>query len=50
VDANLSWEATPKLSLAFAVDNLLDEDYEEAVGFPAVGLRARLAARYRFGG
>ena len=50
VDANLQWQATERLRLALAVDNLLDEDYEEAIGFPAPDLRARFSARYRFGG
>ena len=31
-----------------AIDNLLDEQYEEAVGFPAAGTRSRLAAKYAF--
>jgi outer membrane cobalamin receptor len=50
VDANLQWQATPRLRFAIAVDNLLDENYEEAIGFPAPDLRARFSARYRFGG
>ncbi|UCG72395.1 MAG: TonB-dependent receptor [Chromatiales bacterium] len=50
VDANLRWQATDRLGFALAVDNLLDEDYEEAVGFPAADIRARFSARYRFGG
>lgn len=50
VDLNLSWMITPRLRLALAVDNLLDGDYEEAVGFPAAGIRPRLGVRYRFGG
>ena len=50
VDVSLSWSVTPRLRLALAVDNLLDGDYEEAVGFPAGGIRPRLGARYLFGG
>lgn len=50
VDTNLQWQATERLRLALAVDNLLDENYEEAAGFPAPDLRARFSARYRFGG
>lgn len=49
VDLNLAWAVTPRLRLALAVDNLLDASYEEAIGFPAAGIRPRLAARYRFG-
>lgn len=50
VDLSLGWQATPRLRLALAVDNLLDADYEEAIGFPAPGVRPRLAVKYRFGG
>lgn len=50
VDLNVGWQATPRLRIALAVDNLLDADYAEAIGFPAPGLRPRLSARYRFGG
>lgn len=49
VDANLRWQATDRLGFALAIDNLFDEDYEEAVGFPAADIRARLSARFRFG-
>lgn len=48
VDMSVTWQATDALSLGAAVDNLLDEEYHEAVGFPAAGTRARLGARYRF--
>jgi outer membrane cobalamin receptor len=50
VDLALGWQATPRLRVALAVDNLLDADYEEVIGFPAAGIRPRLSARYRFGG
>lgn len=50
VDIRASWMATPRVRLALAVDNLLDADYEEAVGFPASGIRPRLGLSYRFGG
>lgn len=49
VDLNVSWRATPRLRLALAIDNLLDADYEEAIGFPAAGIRPRLGVSYRFG-
>ena len=49
VDLRVAWMATPRLRVALAVDNLLDADYEEAVGFPAAGVRPRLGLRYRFG-
>lgn len=50
VDLNVQWRATPRLRLALAVDNLLDADYEEAVGFPASGIRPRFTIGYGFGG
>jgi outer membrane cobalamin receptor len=50
VDLSLGWMATPRLRLALAVDNLLDVDYQEAIGFPAAGVRPRLGVRYLFGG
>ena len=50
IDLSLAWMATPRLRVALAVDNLLDAEYEEAVGFPAAGIRPRLGVRYRFGG
>lgn len=49
VDLSLNWVATPRLRLALAVDNLLDAGYEEAVGFPAAGIRPRFGVRYLFG-
>ena len=48
VDTSVTWQATEALSIGLAVDNLFDEDYFEAVGFPAAGTRGRLGARYQF--
>jgi len=48
VDAALTWMPTAELDVVLALDNALDEDYEEAIGFPSPGRRARLALRYRF--
>lgn len=50
IDLSVNWVATPRLRLALAVDNLLDAAYEEAVGFPAAGIRPRFGVRYLFGG
>lgn len=50
VDLAVGWQATTQLRVALAVDNLLDADYEESVGFPAAGFRPRLSVRYDFGG
>jgi vitamin B12 transporter len=48
LDTSVTWQATEALSLGLAVDNLLDKDYQEAVGFPAAGIRGRLGAKYKF--
>ncbi len=48
LDGTLTWYAADGISLVLAVDNLFDEDYEEAIGFESPGRRARLALRYRF--
>ena len=36
------------LVVALAVDNLLNADYEDAIGFQAPGILPRLSVRYRF--
>jgi len=43
VDWRLRWQALDALRLELAVDNLLDEDYQTAVGFPGPGRNLRLA-------
>ena len=48
VDVAASWRYSNKLTWQFAVDNLLDADYQEAVGFPVPGIRLRVGARFRF--
>ena len=48
VDATVTWDATQRLTVTLSVDNLLDEDYEEAIGFPAPDIRPRVGVRYRF--
>lgn len=48
IDAALTWQTTDTLQLVLSIDNLLDESYEEAIGFMSPGRRARLAARVRF--
>jgi len=48
VDTSVSWQATEAISIGVAIDNLLDKDYYEAVGFPAAGIRGRIGAKYSF--
>ena len=48
LDATVTLKQSEKLSLLLSVDNLLDADYEEAIGFPSPGIRARLGVRAQF--
>ena len=48
VDVTATFKPSNKLNVLLSVDNLLDEDYQEAIGFPSPGTRARLGIRYRF--
>jgi outer membrane cobalamin receptor len=50
VDLALAWAPRSQqwLELFLAVDNLLDENYEEAIGFPAVGIRPRAGVAVRY--
>jgi outer membrane cobalamin receptor len=48
LDLALSFAASDKLHIGFAVDNVLDAEYFEAVGFPAAGIRGRVNATYQF--
>jgi vitamin B12 transporter len=48
VDIAATWRASERVTWRFALDNALDADYVEAVGFPAQGLRARAGIRLSF--
>ena len=48
VDVTATFKPSVKMSILLSVDNLLDEDFQEAIGFPSTGTRARLGLRYRF--
>ncbi len=48
LDIALTMFVSDKLKIGFAIDNLLDEEYWEAVGFPAAGIRGRINATYQF--
>ena len=47
-DLTLEWHAHPRASFFVAVDNLFDQEYQEAVGFPAVGIYPRVGTKLRF--
>ena len=48
VDVTATFSHASNLNVLLSVDNLFDEDYAEAIGFPSPGTRARLGIRYRF--
>ena len=43
-----SYQVTPKLQVFARVENALDEDYEEVLGFVALGRTAYAGLRYNF--
>ena len=45
VDINATWQASNALTLWLALDNAVDESYQESVGFPAVGRRVRVGLK-----
>ncbi len=48
LDLAVSRTISEAVRMFAAVDNVLDEDYEEAVGFPDAGIQLRLGASMRF--
>ena len=48
VDVTATFRPTSHLHVLFSVDNLLEEEYFEAIGFPSPGMRARLGIRYQY--
>jgi outer membrane cobalamin receptor len=48
LDLTTTYRFADSLDVVASLENLLDEDYYEAIGFPAVGTRARLGLRYAF--
>ncbi len=46
VDLSVNWSWAPQWKVLLAADNLLDARYEEAIGFPAPGIRVRFALRF----
>ena len=45
-DAALTHRTRETLVVRFAAENLFDENSEEAVGFPATGIRGRIGIKY----
>ncbi len=48
VDLALSWRLAPSLQVKLAIDNLLDQQYQEAVGFPSIGFEPRIGVQITF--
>jgi vitamin B12 transporter len=48
VDLAVTWRVTSVWEIFLAIDNVFDEDYEEAIGFPAPGISPRGGVRARF--
>lgn len=46
-DLALAWQATDWIGVFLAIDNLTDSQYEEVLGFPAVGIRPRAGVELR---
>ena len=49
LDWRLNWRALAALEVELALDNVLDERYQTAVGFPGLGRSLRLAATLHLG-
>jgi iron complex outermembrane receptor protein/vitamin B12 transporter len=49
LDVSLNWHLNDSLIVRAVVENLLDEDYQQAVGFPAPGRFLRLGVEWRPG-
>jgi outer membrane cobalamin receptor len=48
VDLAVSHDINALATLFATVDNVLDEEYQEAVGFPSAGVQIRLGATLTF--
>ena len=48
VDVTTTYSHTDALHAVLSITNILDEDYYEAIGFPAASTRLRLGLRYQF--
>jgi len=48
LDLTATYRHSDSLDVVFSLTNLIDENYYEAIGFPAAGTRVRLGLRYQF--
>lgn len=47
LNARLTWSPKKRIQVWLAIDNLLDDDYEETIGFENPGFRSRIGLRYQ---
>jgi len=48
VDVTATYRHSDSVNVLVSIDNLFDEDYEQAIGFASAGARARVGIRYLF--
>ena len=48
ISVDAAWDIVPSTSLRLIVDNALDDDHEDAIGFPSPGRRARILVSREF--
>ena len=48
LDVNAQWHPTDQTTIGLALDNVLDHNYAESVGFLAPGAQPRISIRHRF--
>jgi outer membrane receptor protein involved in Fe transport len=49
LDLSLNWQVDSLTALQIAIDNVTNRRYEDAIGFPSLGARLRLALRRELG-
>jgi outer membrane cobalamin receptor len=48
ISVDAAWDIVPSTSLRLIVDNALDDDHEDAIGFPSPGRGARILVNREF--
>ena len=48
VDVSASWQLSSRFEAYLAIDNLIDQEYEEFIGFEARGIAPRAGVRFSF--
>lgn len=47
LDVEVAWQRDHRLRVWVGIDNVLDDNYQETIGFPALGTRIRAGLRYQ---